>query len=119
MELKGTIINVLEERKGLSEKTGEEWRSRDYVMEQEKADEERFPKRMVFRVYGSKIDEFNLAVGDQVSVRFGINSREVNGRWFTDITAYRVERIQAAPAAEATVAPAPAPSTSDGQKELF
>ena len=37
-------------------------------------------------------------VGDRVKVSFNLSSREYNGRWYTDIRAWRIEPLNAAPA---------------------
>ena len=34
--------------------------------------------------------------GEQIKVSIDINSREFNGRWYTDISPWRVERVGAA-----------------------
>ena len=50
------------------------------------------PKRVAFDVLGDKITEFNLQVGEEVTVSFDINAREFNGKWFNSVNAWRVVR---------------------------
>ena len=56
-------------------------------------------------------------VGDKVKISFNLSSREYNGRWYTDVRAWRIEPAgqptYAAPAAPAAPAPAPMPSIDD------
>ena len=33
------------------------------------------------------------AVGDHVRVKFTVEARESNGRWFNDVKAYRLEKV--------------------------
>ncbi len=89
MELKGIIIESLEEQSGISQ-AGTNWRSKDYVMEVPG----KYPKKVCFNLYGDNIDKFTLAIGQEVNVSFDIDSREWNGRWFTTIKAWRVETVE-------------------------
>ena len=59
MELIGKIIQVLEERGGVSARTGSEWRMGSYVLE---TTTDRFPRKMVFEVFGAdKIESCRIA----------------------------------------------------------
>ena len=46
-------------------------------------------------VWGDKIDQFNVTEGETVTVHFDLESREYNGRWYTDVKAWRIERPDA------------------------
>jgi hypothetical protein len=47
-------------------------------------------------------------VGDKVKISFNLSSREYNGRWYTDVRAWRIEPAgQAAPVQAAYSQPAP------------
>ena len=50
-------------------------------------------------------------VGDKVRISFNLSSREYNGRWYTDVRAWRIEPAGAAQPApqSAPAAPAAAP----------
>jgi hypothetical protein len=86
MEITGKIILALPEQSGTS-KAGNEWKKREYVLETQ----ETYPKKMLFDLFGQRADQYPLNVGDVVTVSFDINSREYNGRWFTSISAWKVE----------------------------
>ncbi len=93
MEITGKIIAVLPERGGTS-KMGNEWKMQEYVIETH----EQYPKKMCFNIFGAdKIAQFNIQIGEEVTVSFDINAREYNGRWYNDIRAWRVERGAPAP----------------------
>ena len=94
MEITGKIIAVLPERGGIS-KTGNEWKMQEYVLETH----EQYPRKICFNVFGAdKIAQFNIQAGDEMTVSFDINAREYNGRWYTDVRAWRIEpAAQAAP----------------------
>ena len=111
MELTGKIIAVLPERGGIS-KAGNEWKIQEYVLETM----EQYPRKMMFNVFGAdRIAQFNIQLGEMLTVSFDIDSREYNGRWYNDIRAWKVDR-NAAPAAGAPVPPvaagAPVPPLS-------
>lgn len=87
MDITGKIIAVLPERSGVSARTGNEWKSQEFVIETH----EQYPKKMVFRVFGSeRLSRFNIKAGDEKTVSFDINAREWQGRWFNDIDAWNV-----------------------------
>ena len=104
MELTGKIIDVLPERGGVS-KAGNEWKIQAYVLETQ----EQYPRKMMFNVFGAdRISQFNIQLGEVLTVSFDIDSREYNGRWYNDIRAWKVDR-NAAGAPMPTAAPAGAP----------
>lgn len=86
-EITGKIIAVLPTRSGTSAR-GTQWSSQTAVIETH----EQYPKRVAFDVLGDKITEFNLQVGEEVTVSFDINAREFNGKWFNSVNAWRVVR---------------------------
>ena len=90
MEITGKIIAVLNERGGVSQRTGNEWKAQEYVLETE----EQYPKRMCFDVFGAdKIASFGIKTGERLTVSFDIDAREYQGRWFNSIRAWKVERV--------------------------
>ena len=113
MELTGKIIAVLPERGGVS-KAGNEWKIQEFVLETQ----EQYPRKMMFNVFGAdRISQFNIQLGETLTVSFDIDSREYNGRWYNDIRAWKVDRNVAAapgaPAASAAPASAPIPPIAD------
>lgn len=108
MELTGKIIAVMEARGGVSARTGNSWKTQEYVLEVPG----QYPKRCVFNVFGEdRINQFNIQNGDELTIQFDIDAREYNGRWYNDVRAYNVIRGQQ-PVAGAFVAAAPSAATS-------
>lgn len=102
MDLTGKIIAVLQARSGISQRTGNSWMTQEYVMEIPG----QYPRHMVFNIFGEdRIKQFNIQVGEDVTVSFDIDAREYNGRWFNDIRAYNVVRGAAPVATPAQGAP--------------
>ena len=105
MELSGKIIAVLEPRSGVS-KTGNNWKVQEYVLETH----DQYPRRMCFDVFGEdKINNFNIQIGEELTVSFDIDAREWQGRWFNSIRAWKVDRVNAAPEAQMPPQAAPFP----------
>ena len=86
MEIRGKIIEILPEKSGQS--ANGEWRKQEYVLETES----NYPKKICFMAWGDKIGEFNLKQGDSVEVSVDLESREYNGRWYTDVKAWKVSK---------------------------
>ena len=89
MEIHGKILSVLEEKTGISPKTGKNWRCGQYVLETI----EQYPKKMLFEVFGEdKILGLNIKAGEELTVFFDVDAREYNGKWYNQIRAWKVER---------------------------
>lgn len=95
MEITGKIIAVLPEQSGVS-KAGNEWKKQEYVLETH----DQYPKKVCFQIFGAdRIAQAAIQAGEELTVSFDIDSREWQGRWFTSINAWKVERpIAEAPA---------------------
>lgn len=88
-DIYGKIIAVLPTRSGVSAR-GTQWSSQTAVIETQ----EQYPKKVAFDVLGDKIAEFNIQVGEMLTVSYDIDAREFNGRWYNSIKAWNVVRQQ-------------------------
>lgn len=104
MEISGKIIAVLPLANG--EGRNGSWRSQDYVLETL----DQYPKKVCFNLFNDRIDQFPLAIDDTVTVSFDIESREYNGRWYTTIRAWKVDKQQEHTATAATQPTSPIPT---------
>jgi hypothetical protein len=86
MELSGKIIQVLEKQTGAG-KNGT-WEKQEYILETQG----QYPKKVCFNIWGAKIAQFNIQNGEFVNLGIELESREYNGRWYTDVRAWKVER---------------------------
>ena len=83
MELEGKISVVMPAASGVSQSTGNQWMSQEYVMAYYWFPNQTNPSYIVMRVFGEdRIKQFNLQPNDEVRVRFHIEAHEYNGRWF-------------------------------------
>ena len=87
MEISGKVINLLPEQSG-NGKNGV-WRKRDFILETTSA---KYPKKVCISVWGDKIDQFNVREGQTVTASIEVESREFNGKWYTDVKAWKVEK---------------------------
>lgn len=87
MELEGKIVAVLELQKGNTAKG--EWKKQNIVIETLSD----FPKKVCVTVWGDKVASLaSMAIGERVSLSVDIESREFNGKWYTDVKAFRIEK---------------------------
>lgn len=108
MELIGKIVQVLPLQEGVS-KAGNPWKKQEYILETLGT---QYPRKVCFNLFGDNVNKFPLQVGQEVTVSIDVESREFNGRWYTDVRAWNVvQGIQlpgvAAPAPAAYSAPQP------------
>ncbi len=99
IKLTGRIAEVMPVVEGISERTGNPWKSQEYLFEYFAWSGARFANRMVARVFGEDdIAKFNLKQGEEVTltIRFDANKSKDGSRWFNEIRISNVERPQAA-----------------------
>lgn len=120
MEIKGKIIHVLPLQEGVS-KAGNPWKKQEYVLETL----EQYPKKVCFDLFGDKADQYRAEIGDEVVLSFDIESREYNGRWFTSVRGWKLEKASdvAATPAQAVSADVvndlpPFPAATDDNDDL-
>ncbi len=106
MEIQGKIIEILPLQSGVGKASGKEWKKQDYVLETL----DQYPRKICFNLWSDNIDKFAIQMGEELTVSIDIESREYNGRWYTDIRAWKVERGMAA---AQPVAPAPNVAAGD------
>ena len=85
MELTGKLVQVLPLQTGTG-KNGQ-WKKQDIILETEGT----YPKKVCISIWGDKINESQLKQGNMLTVQFDVESREYNGRWYTDVKAWKVE----------------------------
>ena len=111
MDIKGKIIQKLELQSGTS-KAGNAWKKQEYVLETLDS----YPRKVKFDFFGDRADQYPLEVGDVITLSYDIESREFNGRWYTDIRGFKaVKEDPNAVGAPAPYPPAgePAPAPGD------
>ncbi len=104
MELIAKLIKTLPIQTG--EGKNGIWKKQDIIVETDG----KFPKKVCISLWGDKIDESKLVIGNQLSISFDVESREYNGKWYTDVKAWKLELAGAgnsSGASSKTAAPEP------------
>ncbi|MFT4733417.1 MAG: hypothetical protein ACI9DJ_001601 [Algoriphagus sp.] len=117
MEISGNIIQILALQTG--EGKNGQWKKQEFIIETEGT----YPKKVCVAMWGDKINESLIKVGSSVTASVEVESREYNGRWYTDVKSWRLEGSSAgnAPAAAPANAPAAAteiPTALEGEDDL-
>jgi hypothetical protein len=114
LELEGRLTRKLTVQTGTSARGA--WSKQEFILEYQEGN---FSTKVCMNVWGEdKVRELEkFQIGDKVKVSFNLSSREYNGRWYSDIRAWRIEPVAAAqvdyPAAPVTdFVPAPEPMSS-------
>lgn len=93
MEFTAKLIQVLPPQTGQG-KNGP-WKKQDIVLETDG----QYPKKICVSTWGDKFDVNKWAPGIMLTVSFDIESREYNGRWYTDVKAWKIEEAGVSPSA--------------------
>ncbi len=64
------------------------WKKQELIIETL----EQFPKKVCLMCWGDRVNDANsFFVGQTIKAQIRIESREFNGKWYTDVTAFRLE----------------------------
>ena len=118
MEIIGKLMQILPKQSGESARGT--WVRGGFVIETQ----EQYPKMVAFTMFGEDKAAMieSIPVGTQINVHFSPESREFQGRWYTDLRCFRVDTFVPAqpapgfqqPVAQPTAAPQqPAQSAPD------
>lgn len=87
LDITGKIIQIMPATSGTS-KAGKDWTKQEFVIETQ----EQYPRKVMMSVMGDKVSELKkFAVGNEIKASLNIESREYNGRWYTDVRAWKLE----------------------------
>lgn len=90
MELEGTIVQYIGRQQGTS-KAGREWKKDEYVLETPGT----YPRKVKFHVFGDKADQMRFEMGKAYRLQVDLESREFNGRWYTDVNCFSAQEAGA------------------------
>jgi len=86
MEITGTVVSLLPMQSGQG-KNGT-WKKQEFIIETPG----QYPKKVCLSLWGVKVDETRLSVGEKITASINIESREYNGRWYTDVRAWKIAK---------------------------
>lgn len=85
MQITAKLIQLLPVQSGTS-KNGI-WKKQDIVVETKG----QYSKKICISIWGDKIYQSQLQLGNTLTIDFDLESREYNGKWFTDVKAWKIE----------------------------
>ena len=81
----------------------ENGKNRKYILETG----DQYPRKVCFQLFGDRVDQFPMAVGEEVVVSCDIESREYNGRWYTNVSAWKIDKVAVSAPMEGAIPPPP------------
>jgi len=84
-----------------------EWKKQDIIVETKG----QYPRKICVSIWGDKINEGHLQIGNELKIAFDIESRDYNGKWYTDIKAWKIEMASSGSQTNSTV-----PDNKEGTK---
>ncbi len=88
LDITGKLITKLPQQNGQG-KNGV-WVKQDFIIETQ----EQFPKKVCISLWGDKAKELDsIAIGETIKLGINIESREFNGKWYTDVKAWKIEKL--------------------------
>jgi hypothetical protein len=107
MEIIGKVVRLGTLLEGTSARGP--WRKQELIIETE----EQYPRTVCLLCWSNQIDEIQkFAPGQTIKAQIEISSREFNGKWYTDVRAWRFDPVGA------TTAPAAAPVQPEQQPSM-
>lgn len=90
LEIIGKIHSKLDIQNGVSARGN--WSKQEFIIETQ----EQYPRKVCMNVWGvDKVEELTrYNIGDTVKASVNIESREFNNRWYTDVRAWKLERME-------------------------
>ena len=85
MQLTARLTQVLPVQIGTG-KNGH-WKKQDIIVETNG----QYSKKVCISIWGEKINDGQLQIGNTLKIDFEIESREYNNRWYTDLKAVKIE----------------------------
>jgi hypothetical protein len=85
MQLTAKLVAILPEQT-VAGKNGT-WTKQDIILETDG----QYPKKVCISLWGDKYDKNLLKVGSKLTISFDIESREFNGKWYTNLKGWKVE----------------------------
>lgn len=91
MVFEGRILTVLPTQSGTS-KEGKAWSKQEFIFEYFEHPTDRFSDKVVLSLMGDNIAKYALKEGEEVTIGFGHNIHEHQGRYFNDMRMYHFAR---------------------------
>lgn len=92
MEIQGKVIQILPLQQGVGS-SGKPWASQSFIIETP----DQYPRKVCIELFGEdRVKNNPVNIDDNVTVSYDLESREFNGRWYTSVRAWKVEKLDGA-----------------------
>ena len=86
MDIQGKIIDILDKVKGQS--SNGDWSKQSFILETVG----QYPRKVCFDLWNDKIETASINMGDMLTASIELSSREYNGKWYTDVKAWKIDK---------------------------
>lgn len=108
MEIQGQIISILQLQTGQGSKGA--WHKQEFILETPG----QYPKKIAMSLWGEEnINKYDLEVGLKITAHINLESREYNGRWYTEVRVWKVESDSQRRSAPQAQSATPGPGIDD------
>lgn len=95
MEFQGIVKKLLPVRSGVSQRTGNEWKSLPFIFEYYEHETDRYADSVVLETFDTNVID-NLKEGMEVRCGFSHRTREYDGKFYNELRLYRIESVKKA-----------------------
>ena len=91
-KVKGRVVDIMQLQTGSSARG--EWKKLDFLLE---VPDDQFPKKICFTLFNDKTEMIKETdKSREVEVSFNLEAREYNGKWYHNVNAFRIDRVEKA-----------------------
>lgn len=102
MEFEGTVFKIMPATSGQSARGA--WQRQEVIFDMKS--QSQYPRKICVTFFNKPEEVARLSVGVEYNVSIDIESREYNGKWYTDVRAWRiVAKEQTAPSPASGINP--------------
>ena len=99
MEFTGRVKKILPLRSGVSQRTGNEWKSLPFIFEYYEHETDRYADTVLLETFDTNVID-NLKEGMEICCGFGHRTREYEGKTYNELRLYKIESVRGAQAAQ-------------------
>ena len=99
MQITAKLVELLPLQTGVG-KAGE-WKKQEIIVQTDG----QYPKKVCISIWGDKINEKQLQLGNVLKLDVELESRSYNNKWYTDVKAWKVEVVSSENAAMPQLTP--------------
>ena len=104
MEFEGTVFRIMPATSGQSARGA--WQRQEVIFDMKS--QSQYPRKICVTFFNKPEEVARLTVGTEYTVSIDVESREYNGKWYTDVRAWKLEKAGDANVATAASTPAAA-----------